>query len=169
VKNKKHTAQSAFLNVRAGICLALVCAVASSIYANIITVTNTNDSGPGSLRQALADANDGDTINFAAWPGTIGLTSGELLVARSITIAGPGAENLAVNGNAKNRVFHVTGGNVTISGLTVTNGNASGIQRGGGIYNDHSTLTVNNSTINGNVAGGESTMMVSRAAQLRYR
>jgi hypothetical protein len=121
--------------------------------ANTITVTNTNDSGPGSLRQALADVNDGDTINFAV-SGTIALTSGELLVARSITIAGPGTENLAVNGNAKNRVFHVTGGNVTISGLTITNGNASGMQGGGGIYNDHSTLTVNNCTINGNVAGG---------------
>jgi hypothetical protein len=120
--------------------------------ANVITVTNTNDSGPGSLRQALADANDGDTINFTAWPGTIGLTSGELLVARSITIAGPGAENLVVNGNAKNRVFHVTGGNVTISGLTIINGSASGILLGGGIYNDHSTLTVNNCTINDNVA-----------------
>jgi hypothetical protein len=35
------------------------------------------------------------------------LTSGELLVARNITIAGPGAENLAVNGNAKSGVFHV--------------------------------------------------------------
>ena len=43
--------------------------------ANVITVTNTNDSGPGSLRQALADANDGDTINFAV-TGTIGLTTG---------------------------------------------------------------------------------------------
>src|SRR5262249_41624660 len=32
--------------------------------ATTITVTNTNDSGPGSLRQALADANDGDTIAF---------------------------------------------------------------------------------------------------------
>ena len=32
--------------------------------ANVITVTNENDSGPGSLRQALADAQDGDTINF---------------------------------------------------------------------------------------------------------
>ena len=32
--------------------------------ANVITVTNTNDSGPGSLRQALADANEGETINF---------------------------------------------------------------------------------------------------------
>src|SRR5215469_7196140 len=61
--------------------------------ASTITVTNTNDSGPGSLRQALADANNGDTINFAV-TGTIGLTSGELLVTRSITISGPGAENL---------------------------------------------------------------------------
>jgi hypothetical protein len=35
------------------------------LHADTITVTNTNDSGPGSLRQALADANDGDTIDFA--------------------------------------------------------------------------------------------------------
>jgi len=75
--------------------LALVCAAAVSAHANIITVTNTNDSGPGSLRQALADANDGDTINFAV-TGTIGLTSGELLVSRSITISGPGAASLTV-------------------------------------------------------------------------
>ena len=46
-------------------------------YASTITVTTTNDSGPGSLRQALVDANDGDTITFAV-TGTIGLTSGEL-------------------------------------------------------------------------------------------
>jgi hypothetical protein len=141
----------------AGYLLLLIgaCMIAfASAHGNTITVTNTNDSGPGSLRQALADANDGDTINFAAWPGTIGLTSGELLVARNITIAGPGAENLAVNGNAKSGVFHVTGGNVTISGLTITNGIASGNGVGGGIYNDHSTLTVNNSTISGNQGGG---------------
>ena len=75
-----------------------------SAYADIITVTNTNDSGPGSLRQALADANDGDTIDFAV-TGTIGLTSGELLVNRSITISGPGANNLALNGNTKAAYF----------------------------------------------------------------
>ena len=92
-----------------------------------LIVTNTNDSGPGSLRQALADANDGDTIDFAV-TGTIGLTSGELLVARSITISGPGAENLAVNGNNQSRVFHIASGQtVTISGLTITNGHASRI------------------------------------------
>ena len=88
--NKKHTAQSAFFNLPAGICLALICAVAISVHADIITVTNTNDSGPGSLRQALAVANDNDTITFAV-TGTIGLTSGELVLNNSITISGPGA------------------------------------------------------------------------------
>ena len=57
--------------------LALLCAIVAHARADTITVTNTNDSGPGSLRQALADANSGDTINFAV-TGTIGLTTGEL-------------------------------------------------------------------------------------------
>ena len=39
----------------------LLCAVALPAHAATITVTNTNDSGPGSLRQALANANNGDT------------------------------------------------------------------------------------------------------------
>src|SRR3954468_2816788 len=67
--------------------------------ATTITVTNGNDSGSGSLRQALADANDGDTIQFdAALNGqTITLTSGELVVADSITISGPGPTLLAVS------------------------------------------------------------------------
>jgi hypothetical protein len=89
VKNKKHTAQSAFFNLRAGICLALVCAVAISAEADNIIVTNTNDSGPGSLRQALADANGGDTITFAV-TGTIALTSGDLVIDKNITVSGPG-------------------------------------------------------------------------------
>jgi hypothetical protein len=120
--------------------------------ANVITVTNTNDSGPGSLRQALADVNDGDTINFAV-TGTIGLTSGELLVDKAITISGPGAENLTVNGSAKSTVFHVVPGEtVTISGLTIINGYTTG--SGGGIHNDHATLTLSNCTITGNQGGG---------------
>ena len=71
------------------VCLSELCLASLSVSANTITVTNTNDSGPNSLRQALANANDGDTINFAV-TGTIGLTSGELLVAKSVTISGPG-------------------------------------------------------------------------------
>jgi hypothetical protein len=81
--------------------------------------------------------------------GTIGLTSGELLVDKAITISGPGVGNLAVNGNAKNRVFHVTGGNVTISGLTIQNGSGSG---GGGVLNDHATLTIDSCIVSGNFA-----------------
>jgi N-acetylneuraminic acid mutarotase len=116
-----------------------------------ITVTNTNDSGPGSLRQALAIANDGDTITFAV-TGTIVLTTGELMVNDSITISGPGAANLAVNANAMSRVFHIaSGGTVTISGLTITNGNATK-DYGGGIYSDHSTLTMDNCRVSGNTA-----------------
>jgi hypothetical protein len=73
---KNTTAQSLLFNLSVG-CLALLFTTGISAYANIITVTNTNDSGSGSLRQALVDANDGDTINFAV-TGTIGLTSDEL-------------------------------------------------------------------------------------------
>jgi hypothetical protein len=102
--------------------LALVCAVVASACADVITVTNTNDTGPGSLRQALVDANNGDTINFTV-TGTIGLTTGELLVDKSITISGSGAEMLAVNGDGNSPVFHIAPGEtVTISGLTITNG-----------------------------------------------
>jgi hypothetical protein len=56
--------------------------------ATTITVTNGNDSGPGSLRQALADANDGDTINFDASVGTVILTTAELAIDKSVTLSG---------------------------------------------------------------------------------
>src|SRR5205823_4863045 len=84
-----------------------------------LIVTNTNDSGPGSLRNALAIAHDGDEITFAV-TGTIVLTSGELLLNHSITISGPGAVNLAINGNFSSRVFYVgPNARVTVSGLTI--------------------------------------------------
>ena len=116
-------------------------------------VTNANNSGAGSLRQVLADASDGDTIGFSIpTPATITLTSGELLVNKSVTVSGPGADQLSVNGNAASRVFHIASGKtVTIAGLTITNGHVSNFS-GGGIYNDHAILTVSNCTVNGNSA-----------------
>jgi hypothetical protein len=132
------------------ICLALLCTTPISAHATTITVINTNDSGAGSLRQALADANDGDTIDFAV-TGTIGLTTGELLIDKSVTISGPGAAILAVDGNSTSRVLHVgQGTTVSISGLTLMRGYAA--LNGGGILNDHATLTVLNSTVSGNYA-----------------
>jgi hypothetical protein len=96
------------------ISVLLLCAVAIPAYATTITVTNTSDSGAGSLRQALVDVNDGDTIDFAV-PGTIGLNNGELLVDKAITISGPGADRLAVDGNADSRVFHIGADETLIS------------------------------------------------------
>src|SRR5437773_4995626 len=94
-------------------CLSALCLAAVSAEAATITVINTNDSGAGSLRQALADTNNGDTIDFAV-TGTITLTTDELLVDKSITISGPGSDNLTVDGNHASRVFHVS------SGITAT-------------------------------------------------
>src|SRR3982751_1772466 len=85
VASTSRISVSAFFHLTIGMCLALVCALGVAAHTNVITVTTTNDSGPGSLRQALVDANDGDTINFAV-TGTIALTSGELVIDKSITI-----------------------------------------------------------------------------------
>jgi hypothetical protein len=140
-------------NIKSSIVALLFFAMVIGLRADTITVTNTNDSGAGSLRQALADANDGDTITFAV-SGTIGLTSGELLVDKSITMSGPGVDNLAVDSNAKSRVFYIASGKtVSLSGLTIRNGNASGdVPDGGGIYNEHATLALSNCTISDNSA-----------------
>jgi hypothetical protein len=134
----------------AAIFLTLSCALAIFSQASIITVTNTNDSGPGSLRQALVDANDGDTIDATGVSGVITLTSGELLVDKSVTINGAGADVLAVDGNAMSRAFHIDfpSQTVTISGLTIRNGHTG---TGGGIQNAGlGTLTIINSTLSGN-------------------
>src|SRR5438046_5758255 len=136
--------------------LAIACALFGlpTGQAATITVNNKNDSGPGSLRQALADAHNEDTINFdSSLNGqTITLTSGELVVNKIVSINGPGPNNLAVDANHESRVFHVSdGASAGISGLSIINGSASGLY-GGGIYNDHSTLSVINCTLSGNYA-----------------
>src|ERR1041384_1801351 len=111
---RAHLIRGAFyLLLLLGVC-SVPCALAQGTTpkgnkpANTITVTNTNDSGPGSLRQALADVNDGDTINFGV-SGTIALTSGELVIDKDITISGPGQNLLTVRplSQVSFRVFHV--------------------------------------------------------------
>ena len=140
--------------------ITLLCVAIASVQsarAATITVTNTKDSGPGSLRQVLADANDGDTINFdSSLNGQkITLTSGELSVDKDVIISGPGASHLAVDGNAQSRVLSINPGNtVTISGLTIENGYTNEPPGGGGIFNYDGTLTVSDCTISGNSGGG---------------
>src|SRR6266404_5439329 len=83
----------------AAIWLMLACVLTIRAQATTIIVTNTNDNGSGSLRQALLEANDGDTIDATGISGAIILTSGVLLVDRSVAINGAGADMLAVDGN----------------------------------------------------------------------
>ncbi|MGD1804093.1 DUF4347 domain-containing protein [Dapis sp. BLCC M126] len=72
-----------------------------------ITVTNNNDSGTGSLRQAIADANPGDTIEFdsSLTNQTITLTSGQLEIDKDLTIDGGNAPNLTISGNNSSRIM----------------------------------------------------------------
>jgi hypothetical protein len=121
---------------------------AFELASNTITVTNTNDSGAGSLRNAIAAANPGDIITFSV-TGTITLTSGTLTIGKNLTISGPGASNLAISGNNLFQVFFISStATVTISGLTIENGNNP---NGGGIWNQ-GTLSLSNSIVSGNTS-----------------
>jgi hypothetical protein len=118
-------------------------------------VTNLNDAGMGSLRQAISDTPSGGTVDFQpGLSGTITLATGELAIDKDLTIAGPGASVITVSGNHASRVFDITGTfTVFLSGLTIADGSVSGdTAAGGGILND-GRLTITDSTINGNSAG----------------
>ena len=120
--------------------------------ATTLTVISTDDSGPGTLRQTIDDANPGDTIEFnLTYPAVITLISDQLSITKSLTINGPGAANLTISGDNAHRVIYITS-TVTISGVTVANGNAGECGYGGGIYNDGGTLTVRSSIFLSNTA-----------------
>ena len=132
---------------------------ADSQNSAVYLVTNTNDSGAGSLRQAMIDANGhagADTILFASnVRGTIVLSSTLPDIADGITIFGPGADLLTVSGNNSNRVLKTISyfpGTLEISGLTIANG-YSGSGAGGGIYMSGGTLNLSSCVIRDNTVG----------------
>jgi hypothetical protein len=135
-----------------------------SITVNTLIDVNAND-GLTTLREAVAAASSGDTINFSV-TGTINLSSqGQITINKSLTINGPGASLLTIraynptgaqNGDGS-RIFNIDDGNalvertVTLSGLKLTGGDAAG---NGGAISSAEELIVNSSTISGNAATG---------------
>lgn len=107
--------------------------VPQSFSAFVETVTNTNDSGPGSLRQAIADVDPGGTVNFnIPGPGlkNIILAAPNFLhVNKPMTINGPGKELVRILSNQD--VFRIQDADtharfsVTISGLTISQGSGN--------------------------------------------
>ncbi|HEY9173728.1 MAG TPA: chitobiase/beta-hexosaminidase C-terminal domain-containing protein [Verrucomicrobiae bacterium] len=139
--------------------LALSVLALATTQAATFTVTTTDDSGPGSLRQAILDANampGDDRITFAV-SGTSMLTSALPPIAdtNTVTIAGPGTNHLTVSGNNAVRIFTVNAqATATISGLTIANGLATGYANGAGIANAGTLALVNCALINNTNLGG---------------
>jgi hypothetical protein len=114
-------------------CAVLVLALLGFSASDMVgePVTNTNDSGGGSLRQAILDANasGGDEITFSNVTGTITLLSALPALAANITITGPGTNLLTVSGGNQVAVFSMNSGTTnTLSGLTIANGMAQGYE-----------------------------------------
>jgi hypothetical protein len=142
--------------------LALALASPLSTLAETFTVTTTDDAGPGSLRQAMLDANarpGPDEIVFASTvTGTITLTSGALVSTDALTLSGPGAAELTLDGGGAFDILQLDDTSyqseylsLTVSGLTLTN--ALTAING---YDDSSGLTqvkVADTVITGNFTG----------------
>jgi CSLREA domain-containing protein len=153
----------------------------ASSFAATITVDDFGDTGPGNcstactLRDAIATAAQGDTIQFAppnAPPRTITLSGNELFIYKSVNIVGPGAELLTIDAQQKSRLVEVAlNADVTFAGIhfrngavTGTAGNANGTggaapgspaYGGAFLVNPNTTLTLQESIVDNNsVLGG---------------
>jgi hypothetical protein len=157
---KKANAKSRVAQGAIGVGVAAL-AAAPGADAAVFNVTNLSDSGAGSLRQAIVDANGAagaDVVTFdAALTGTITLTTGQLYIVDSLDVQGPGPAVITVSGNNASRVFYAysptTTIDVRIAGLTITEG-ATAV--GAGVVNfgqvlalDDVVITENNATLVG--------------------
>ncbi len=145
---------------------SLACAASR---ANTFTVTTLNDSGMGSLRQAITDANanaGADSIVFASGlTGTIALTSALPNLTDDVTLNGPGAKLLTIarssaSGTPAFRIFTIdadtaTPPTVSISGLTLSNGliqYTTGGEKyyGGAVLSNKANVTFTDCALSGN-------------------
>src|SRR5262249_42274201 len=124
----------------------------------VFFVTDTFDTGTGSLRNAITNAKNfagPDTIQFFSVTGTITLTSRQLAISDTdgLEIQGPGADKLTITGNGASRTFNTSGSTagvaINLSGMTITGGNAAG---GGGVLVGDEAVTLNNCVVSNNTS-----------------
>ncbi len=165
---------------------ALLC---TSATAATITVDSLADNGVGcTLREAIAAANSDaagggcaagsgvDRVVFdpAILPGTVTLNGSEIAITSSLTISGPGRDQLTVSGGSQSRIFFIDDAttntsSVTVEAITLRNGragyyNASGmyfVYGAGGALRNHEELTIRNSLIAGNGSYGRGGALLS--------
>src|SRR5262245_7481819 len=128
------------------------------------TVTNTNDSGSGSLRDAVQQANDTPgtdsiTFNIPGGTGTLTLTSGELAITDNVTIdgdtTGDNVADVTISGNSS-RIFSIddnsalTTISVTLDALVLRDGNSDSGDGGAVFVGAADSLTLNNSEVTNN-------------------
>ena len=125
----------------------------------VFTVTNLNDGQvsapgdlPGSLRQAIYDANTTPGADEVVWTpgltGTITLTAGELSITDDVSVTGLSRNGTVIDAAQNSRVIRTVAQTVSLSRLGVTGGLAIG-GGGGGIFNS-GDLTLNDVAVRAN-------------------
>jgi hypothetical protein len=150
---------------------ALVCSSPILLSQSTLFVQNGDDSGAGSLRQLILDANDGDTIRFNPGVDTVFLTSGELLIDKSLTIIGnEGMSGIVRNDTTRFRILRISAldslkvelSYLVIKGGYTSDGNTAyvGAENGGGIFipdSIHSIYLSDCQIINNQTGNGHNT------------
>jgi len=144
--------------------LACACFPASDALATTYVVDTNGDPGPGgttSLRQAVTAAN-GAADNFVQFApalngSTITLASGEIAINQPMTVVGPGADKLTISGNDTSRIFNISTASttpiaVTLAGLSLNHGHATGNNLGGAIFASNVSLTLQDAVLESNYA-----------------
>lgn len=149
--------------------IVIFLAFVMSAKAAMVTVSNTLDTGAGSLRNAVASSASNDTITFNIPANSSGCTGTDCVITLSSEISFPGSKNLTIDGGTVNtvtlmgttgnRVFNMPnngGRNITLIRLKITGGSLSGLAvTGGGInFLSGGALVIDRCTISGNSLSG---------------
>src|SRR5262245_7556218 len=129
--------------------ITLLIVTAAAAQAQTVWATSTADSGPGSLRQAIADVAPGGTVRIGPELSFRTITlAAPLIIDKDLTLEGRAAPGFTVSGNDLVRVFDIgddgaaCGITVVLRAVRIVHGLAAGGSSGGGVLSCASTLTL---------------------------